>query len=335
MRLAWLIALCVLVGCKKKTEQHSGEGPRVITFNMDPCIAAIDRAKDAPLDARPKIVLDGCPVCGDWTPILTWNVDPASGGPRSEKIEAAMVDCSAFCTGDSKMKFIAAVDKARGRSVDTPWRQLADACKEKVNASSDTRFMSAPFFALDRVARHVAGFDRGSLKDKLAALELPLPPLTVSGAGVALPELDGVSPRAGDTQVTVLADQIYVGTLPRAKLTAAGVAVDLGKAGYPGELVTLDALPGKLAGAKSITLLAPQAMKADKLVDIIAAASAVAPVYLAGAAADSPTGWQLPGDIPVALAAGNDLVVTPEMTVQNLARELVARKQSKVGVTKH
>lgn len=329
MRAAWLIALCVAAACKGSAKMVN------VTFNMHACEKAIEQAATAPIDERPKLLLDGCLMCGDWTPILTWNVDPASGGPRSEKIEEALVHCDAFCTGDAKMKFMAGVDKARGQSVNTPWRQLADACKDKVNAGPDTRFMSAPFFALDRVARKLAAFPDHDLTPRLAAVELPLPPLTVSGAGVALPETDGVSAKTGDVQVTVLADQIYVGTLPRAKLTAAGVEVELGKAGYPGELVTLDALAGKLAGAKSITLLAPQAMKADKLVDIIAAASAVAPVYLAGAAPEAPTGWQLPGDIPVALAAGNDLVVTPEMTVQNLARELVARKQSKVGVTKH
>jgi hypothetical protein len=345
MRAVWLIGLFALgaaAGCKDKgappTTKTSAE-MRNVTFNLHACENAIEHVGMTPIDQRPALLLGACLVCGDWTPILTWNVDPtwnadpASGGPRSEKLEAAMVGCDAFCTGDSKMKFMAGVDQARGHSVDTPWRQLAATCKDKVNAGSDTRFMSAPYFALDRIARKVALQGR-DLTERLAAVEFPLPALTVSGSGVALPEVAGVLATTGDMQVTVLADQLYVGTLPRAKLTAAGVLPELGTAGYPGELVTLDALAGKLAGAKRITLLAPQAMKAEKLVAVIATASAVAPIYLAGATPYAPTGWQLPGDIPVALAAGNDLVVTPEMTVQNLARELVARKQSKVGVTK-
>jgi hypothetical protein len=353
MRALWLIAL--LVACKgkdKPTDTPTGSAhpviqnkvPVEVKIDWAACEKAMDKAAGAPIDARPQILLDGCHVCGgDWKPLLMWNVDPTSGGPKREQIEQLMVTCNAFCTGDSKLKFIGGVDKARGQNVNTPWRQLAVACKETVNGSADDRFMSAPFFALDRIARAAAG-KGGATADKLAALHLPLPAITISGAGVVLPDSDAVTPKVGELQITVLGDAIHVGRMPRAKLAATGVVAELGKAGYPGDTVKLEQLGAKLHEligedkTQTITILAPHAMPALNLVPIIAAASAVAPVYLGAHAYESPEGWQLAGAIPIAIEAGKGIDVTGEMTVQNLARELAshaARKQNRIGVTKH
>jgi hypothetical protein len=341
---AWLVIALACVACKGKPkhEPATGSGSAAVEVHVDwaACDQALAKAASAPLDARPQIVLDGCHVCGgDWKPLLQWNVDPASGGPRREQIEQMLVACHAFCTGDSKLKFMAGVDKVRGQNVNTPWRLLADTCKDKVNAAPDARFMSAPYFALDRIARAAAA-KGGATADKLAAIDLPLPAITISGAGVVLPDSDGVNPKVGELQVTVLGDQITVGRMPRGKLTAAGVTADLGTAGYPGEQVTIDKLGAKLIElvgsdkTQTITLLAPHAMPAQNLVPIIAAASAVAPVYLAANAYESPEGWQLAGAIPVALEAGKDIQVSDEMTVQNLASELAKQKRSRIGVAK-
>lgn len=343
------VLLALLVACKGKAKQEpaqTGSGssaPIEVNVDWTKCDQAIGKAASAPLAARPQIILDGCQVCGgDWKPLLAWNVETASGGPKREQIEQMMVACTAFCTGDSKLKFMAGVDKARGQNVNTPWRQLATACKDKVNAAPDDRFMSAPFFALDRIARAAASHG-GATADKLGALAFPLPAITVSGAGVVLPDSDAVTPKTGELQITVLGDAIHVGHMPRAKLGAAGVLVDLHEAGYPGEAVKLEELGAKLieivGGDKTqtITLLAPHAMPAVNLVPIIAAASAVAPVYLGAHAYESPEGWQLAGAIPVALEAGKGIEVTDEMTVQNLASELAkraAQKLNRVGVTK-
>lgn len=344
-----LVLVAVLAACKGKDKPIAQSGDdkpsqAVVRIDWARCEQAIDKASAAPLAARPQLVLDGCQVCGgDWKPLLAWNVEGVNGGPRREQIEQMMVACHAFCTGDSKLKFMAGLDKARGRSVNTPWRQLATACGDKVNGSPDARFMSAPFFALDRIARAAAG-KGGTIADKLTALELPLPPITISGAGVVLPDADAVTPTVGTLHVTVLGDSIHVGTMPRARLGATGVLAKLGNAGYPGDAVTLEQLGEALRTltggdtTHTITILAPHAMPAVNLVPIIAAASAVAPVYLGAHAHESAEGWQLAGAIPVALAAGKDLVITDEMTVQNLARELAAvaaRKQHNIGVTKH
>jgi hypothetical protein len=350
MRALWLIAL--LVACKGKGDKDKPVitvKKTVIYLVTSECERAIEAAGTAPLDARPRLLLDNCPVCerNDWKPLLSWNAEPEAGGPKREQIEKIMVDCDAFCTGDSKLKFMSAVDKVRGKGVDTPWRGLANACKTKVNGAPDDRFMSAPFFALDRIARGVmsapgGGPDSSPLVTKLGAVELPLPAATISGAGVVLPDADGATAPSGTLAITVLGDSIHVGRLPRGKLTHAGIAVDFGKEGYPGDAVPLDQLAAKLTALVGsdkapLVLLAPSAMPAAKLVDIIAAAAPIAPVNLSAAAPESPEGWQLPGAIPIALEAGKDLAVTNEMKVQDLARDLaarVARKETRVGVTK-
>jgi hypothetical protein len=79
--------------------------------------------------------------------------------------------------------------------------------------------------------------------------------------------------------------------------------------------------------ANGILLLAPRAMPAAKLVPIVAAIGSVAPVYLGAVAVESPAGWQLPGAVPYPLQIGKGgIKVTAEMTVQNLAAELVAKR---------
>lgn len=340
--MRWLVVVALLIGCKDKAKPKLPPKPattKSYVVDISACGNALDKAASQPLDARPQLLLEGCQVCGrDFAPLLQWNVEPEQGGPRREQIELVMTDCQAFCTGDSKLKFMASVDKARGKNVDSPWRQLETACKAAVNGAPDPRFMSAPFFALDRIARAVAA--KPELAGKLATLDLPLPALTVNGVGVTLPTIDSPTSNLGSLHITVLGAETYVGRLPRGKLTAAGVAVDTG---YPGEAVKPDELAAKLTEliggdkTQAIMILAPHAMAAQQLASIIATASAIAPVYLAAAAPQSPQGWQLPGAIPIALQAGKDIQVTGEMTVQNLARELgvrAARNETRVGVTK-
>ena len=64
-------------------------------------------------------------------------------------------------------------------------------------------------------------------------------------------------------------------------------------------------------------------MPAEKLVPIVAAAAPIAPLYLAANAHESPEGWQLSvRSRRLTVDAERELVVTGEMTVQNLATEL-------------
>jgi hypothetical protein len=326
VRLA--IALVVLAACKGK---HEAPAQQAATYTVDAtCEAAVKKAATAPLDARPQILIDGCRVCGDWTPILRWNVPHEDGGPTRIAIEDAMARCHAWCDPTAKQRFLGTLDAARGTETRTPWRMLAEVCHAEF---PEGRFLGGPYFALDRIARAVAATGNADL----GAIELPLPPVSASGVGPVLADVDGVTPKVGEIQITALGDKIFVGRMPRAHLGAGGLAVALGKDGYPGVETDVAKLPDALKAAigddasATITLLAPHAMPAEALVGIAAAAAPVAPLYLAANAAEAPEGWTLAAAIPVPLAAsGTPITVTPEMTVQQLAAAVAQHKGSRV-----
>jgi hypothetical protein len=323
----------MLAACKGKHEEPAKQAPAA-TYTVDSaCEAAVKKAATAPLDARPQILIDGCQVCGEWTPILGWNTTQQEGGPTRVAIEQAMARCHAWCEPNAKQRFLGTLDAARGTDTRTPWRFLADVCHAEF---PEGRFLGGPYFALDRIARAVAA-KGGAVATDLAAIELPLPPVSASGVGPVLADVDAVSPKIGEIEVTVLGDKIFVGRMPRAHMGAGGLAVDLGKDGYPGietDVAKLpDALKAAIAGdaAATITLLAPHAMPAQGLVPVAAAAASVAPVYLAANATQSPEGWALAGAIPVQLSTeGDPITVTPEMTVQQLAATVAQHKGARV-----
>jgi hypothetical protein len=334
-----LVVLALLAACKgnhadKHEDKHQDKPPPAPTYTVGPvCEAAVKKAASAPLDARPQILIDGCHVCGDWAPILAWNTLPKDGGPAHTTIEQAMTACRAWCDPNAKQRFLGTLDNARGTDTRTPWRLFGETCHAEF---PEQRFVSGPLFALDRIARAVAS-KGGQVATDLAAIELPLPPLSPSGVGPVLPDVDGVTPKVGEIEITVLGEKVFVGRMPRAHLGAGGVAIELGKDGYPGadtEVAKLpDALKATIAGdaAATITVLAPHAMPAQSLVPIISAAATVAPVYLAGNAIEAPEGWILAAAIPVQLAtSGDPVTVTPEMTVQQLAAAIVRHKGSRV-----
>jgi hypothetical protein len=338
-----IVLALLFVGCKDKSSREVAPATATSAIDWAACDAALVRARAAPLAARPQIVIDGCRVCGDWTPILRWNTPQTDGGPTRGEIEEAMLACDAYCSGEAKLKFLGTLDKARGTSARTPWRQLGDICKDQVSALPDQRFMSAPYFALDRIAR--AAGRRGGETARLAGeLELPLPAVTVVGTGVTLPELaSGVSPEPGDLAITLLGDSVHLARLPRARLTASGVTVELDAHGYPGRPLTPAQLASELADQlraspglppPSVTIVAPSAMAARALMPVIAAAAPVARVRLAALAHESPAGWPLLGTLGGTLEPGGDepLIVTADMTVQQLAGELVLRKQERIGI---
>jgi hypothetical protein len=344
MRASSIAFALALVGCKGHSGSGSGSGSgsaHVLTadaaiappIDWKTCDTALRKAATEPLDVRPSLVIEGCEVCGDWTPLLDWNRPPAEKGPTRKQIETAMAVCG-YCNANAKQRFLGTLDDARGMNVRTPWRFLGEQCKGEVSALPDNRFMSAPLYALDRIAR-AATAHGGESANLMAAIELPLPAVTITGAGIVMPDVDdGVSPTAGPLAITVMGDGVHVAKLPRARLGASGVAVDLGN--YPGDVVKpadLAAALGKLANGDTtmtITLLAPVATPAQALVPIVAAAAKVAPIYLAVNAHAAPEGWDLPATIPVALVAegGDKLALTGEMSVQQLATELAKRAKS-------
>jgi hypothetical protein len=320
--------LALLLACKSKQPPKVDPG----AYTVDAaCDAAVKKAAAAPLDARPRILIEGCRVCGDWTPILHWNVPQQDGGPTRVAIEQAMAACHAWCEPTAKQRFLGTLDAARGTDTRTPWRMLAEVCHAEF---PEGRFLGGPYFALDRIARALAS--KGGAGD-LAAIELPLPPVSASGVGPVLADVDAVAPKVGEIAITVLGDKIFVGRMPRAHMGAGGLAVDMGRDGYPGSETDVaklaDALKTAIGGdaTATITLLAPHAMPAQGLVAVAAAAAPVAPLYLAANAAEAPDGWTLAAAIPVQLAStGDPITVTPEMTVQQLAAAVAQHKGSRV-----
>ena len=259
--------------------------------------------------ARIEALLDGCQVCGDWAPILAWSTPQSQGGPTHKAIEERMSACDAWCTGNAKLQFLGALDNARGTSSRAPWRALADECKDKVSAVPDARFMSAPYFALDRIARAVAAHG-GPAAQQLATFWISLPPLATNGSAVAAPTAqtaaDGV-PNNVDV-LTVLGDQLYVGPLPRAHLTARGV-----------ELVNPGAYPGTPIRAadlakhdEAMALLVPAQMPVKQLAALLAPAKGVT-LELAVALPTKLPGWPMIGALPITLD-----FTKPGETVQDL-----------------
>lgn len=318
------------------TRDAADSGPPI---DWPACEAAVTKAANAPLAARVAILLDGCKVCGDWTPILRWNTPSEGGGPKRNDIEHAMLACNAFCIGDAKLKFLGTLDDARGKASRMPWKQLAQLCGPQVSAVPDDRFVGGTYFALDRIARTV-GAKGGDVATKLAELVVPLPAVSVVGTGPGLPRHAAALAVVSAFQITVLGNSITVGPMPRARLTADGVVVDLGTAPYPGQVVTLAELETtfrKLAGnygkADTVALIAPAGAPAANLVPVIAAATRVMPVRVAVRANESPEDWDLPGELvnPLRPTAKNTIRVTKDMTVQGLA-DAVAKQADVVGI---
>ena len=93
-----------------------------------------------------------------------------------------MAACKACCEPTAKMRFLGTSTTRAARSRGRRGAMLGDVCKEQVSAVPDARFMSAPYFALDRIARDVATRPDGA--PLLAAIEIPLPAVTVTGVGI-------------------------------------------------------------------------------------------------------------------------------------------------------
>jgi hypothetical protein len=260
------------------------------------CEQTLARVPTLPDVARTQALLDGCPVCGNWQPLVDWNTPHEQGGPTRQQIEERMVACNAFCDSAAKQRFMGTLDGARGTTSRAPWRYLGEICKDKVSAVPDTRFMSAPYFALDRIAR-AASAHGGRAAALLANLDLPLPAVSLTGAGLALADAPGELEPAPVVHVTVLGDGLHVGKLPRAHLGSAGVHVDYGSEPYPGPRVE----PAGLAAAihaldpaphPRVALFVPRDLTSRKL-DELRAHAADVEIDLAVLAPTGLPGWQI------------------------------------------
>ena len=323
---SFLVAL--LVACQSKDAPKPAAKPpadAAIEVDWAGCEAALKQAATAPATRRAQLLLDACQPCGDWAPLLHWNTLPGEGGPARLAIETKMLACG-YCEPEAKQRFLGTLDNARGTESRAPWRVLGEVCRERVGAVPDTRFMSAPYYALDRIAR--AAGARPALVPLLAAIDIPLPALSMSGAGYELPTGAVASPTAGPTQITITAVELRVGPLPHAHLGPAGIAVVADGEPYPGTLVE----PAKLADALATTagpiaLVAPSGLPARRIAEVVDRAGPH-DLRLVIVGPGSPEGWVVPGTIPMSLqplvAGGKPRVVALGASADPAIKDLKA-----------
>ncbi len=265
------------------------------------CAAALRAAQTAPPNRRAMTIIDACTPCGDWRPILDWQRAVADGGPTHAQLEHAMVACDGFCDPTAKQRFLSALEDGRQVGTRKPWRALGEHCKAAVSAVPDARYAGPVLFALDRIARDASARSGGL--ELLSAIEIPLPAISASGVGPAIPEAPVVKPIAAKTQVTVTATELYTSALPIAKLVATGVMID--GASYPGDKIALKPLGAALRDAGASLVFAPGGLPARRVVEVVSAA-VEADLQLAATTRTGPPGWTMHGAVPVRLlgAAG-------------------------------
>jgi hypothetical protein len=313
-------AACVLVmlaACKGKQAEPQAQpqphatspaqvadaAPVASDPNWAACEQALEAAPKVPANRRVQSLIDGCRPCGDWTPLLTWDTQQVDGGPTRAAIEQAMFACKAYCDPNAKHRFLGTLDAARGKRTRGPWRYLGEMCKGDVSALPDARYMSAPYFALDRIARAAAA--RPELAPRLDAIELVMPAVSITGSGFELAKSPVTAPDLGPLALTVTAIEMRIASTPRAKLGKAGVMLTGKGEPYPGALVRsakeLDAAIATL-GDGPVTVFAPHGMVASRLLATLAVTGA-REVKLAVQANGGPPGWTVAGTIPVTLSS--------------------------------
>lgn len=318
------------------------------------CKKAIEGAPKTPPMRRVQTLLGACKPCGDWKTLLEWSKEQADGGPTRAQIEDAMLACKAYCNSDAKMRFLGTLDKFRGKDTRGPWRFLGELCKEQVSAVPDNRYVSAPWFALDRIAR--AAGERPDLAPLLDAVEFPLPVISISGYGFELAKSPVTAPDAGPLAITVTVAEIRLAVVSHGKLSKDGIVTISKGEPYPGALiktakdldVEIKKLGEPIQPGTGIAIFAPHGMVATRLLDVLAITGerpriskppfpggtpgAPGPaqwlsgdVRLAVQADGGPPGWQLSGSIPVALrttampdAIHVDLDDSPDPVIEKL-----------------
>ncbi|MFN0253478.1 MAG: hypothetical protein ACKV2T_41805, partial [Kofleriaceae bacterium] len=168
----------------------------------------------------------------------------------------------------------------------------------------DGRFVTAPYFALDRIARWASAQPDGA--KLLEPIVISLPAVSQTGVGVKLPDSAVTKPDILPVQITVTASTMNVGPMPIAKLAANGV-LPQGEP-YPGTSAeSTKAQPNKLRDlamklGDRVALFANPQVPATRIRD--AAAWSGMGGYLAVTSSMGPVGWPQHGISPVKLTVG-------------------------------
>jgi hypothetical protein len=291
--------------------------------NWTACDAALKAVPKTPPMRRAQHIVNACKPCGEWKPLLDWSTEAKDGGPKRHEIEQAMLACKAYCNPNAKARFLGTLDAMRGKGTRGPWRFIGELCKGEVSALPDNRYISAPLFALDRIARAAAA--RPESAQLLEAIELPMPAISVSGFGYDLAHSPMTAPEVGPIALTVTPNEMRIASIATGKLGKDGVTVTFKGETYPGALVkTAKDLgdetakivePGPDNAGPSISIFSPRAMPAIRLLDALAVigerpvkpASEKAPFVIRGQVRLAVTvdgglpGWATAGSIPIAL----------------------------------
>ena len=268
------------------------------------CVAALGPAAALPPGERTAAVLRGCPVCGpSFAPLLA----AADGHPDLAAMNALIAACQTGCRGTAIGTWRSLLsDLEPGPGVARPWKALGEACPATMHTAKDSeRFVGAAWWGLVTIGQRLADAAPGLPADQAAALAaaraalwIPLPPWTVTGAGLVAPP--GVArPGLPWRQITVTDQAILFGRLPFGRFTESGFVVDGGPTPYPGQplagdaaaaLATLPPPPGLPDAVDPPVVIAPTAAPARRLVAALRALGAQ-PVALAVAVPDAPGGW--------------------------------------------
>lgn len=289
--LALISAALALGACKDK--DASGTRTKPAGDWRPSCERALAGLDEVAPELRAKAILEGCPVC-DPGPLLLEREGLKRTAEYTPELDAAVQRCGGYCTKLARTDFLRMIQ----HQLDTkepsarPWRQLAEACPAELGWRDASRgFAGATWFLLERTAK-IAGAELAAPMAAAANASFPLPPVAPEGRGVGLPSpASGARALPGRLVLTVLAEGAMVGRLPWARLAAAGVIVD---GDYPGAAAKDDELVAALAAAEvtlqeaavvasgvggaagaaaldasSITLAAPVALPARRLVEIL------------------------------------------------------------------
>ena len=199
------------------------------------------KAAAAPLDARPQILIDGCQVCGDWTPDPA--LEHAAAGTAARRASRSSRRWPAATRGASRTR--SSGSSAHSTPPAAPRRARRGASSARSARTRSARLPGRPVLG-GPVLRARSDRARGGARrrDRRHRLELPLPPCRSPAAWrPVLADVDAVTRRSARSQITVLGDKVFVGRMPRAHMGGGALAVDLGKDGYPGTETEVAKLP--------------------------------------------------------------------------------------------
>ncbi|HUQ05240.1 MAG TPA: hypothetical protein VM261_22205 [Kofleriaceae bacterium] len=368
MRRLLVIALIFTLACGGKKDRSgtgtgtgSGSGSGSESGGAAPaelarCVSTLERAATLPSFERGGAIVRGCNMCGrPWEAILTADRADTGALVDLEGVWAIVEACGATCSNQSAGAFRNQLTElAAGKPATKPWRALAEACPKLMHADrSSERFVSGGWYALAMIADklHVARAtlppsDQTRLDAAMAALLLPLPPLTAPGTSFIVPG-GGLRPGTPWKVITVSQDAVFVGRLAFAHVSTNGLQLVDGGAPYPGlRVATLAELPAAIAGLTASgappaptfadridepVIVAPRAAPARRVVEVMGALGNDRAFLAVGAPAPAALWRGLVAAHPLALAAtappGHRLRVglsTPRIAVVDASGKVLA-----------